>query len=337
MIQNAKIREWNVPSEKYHHEPELRGSPKLTIRAHIMAELLWNANRWRDGYESPESKALKTGSLYDCLLLTPAHWKGHYAVVPENAPRKPTKAQRNAKKPSADSLTAIEWWDDFIENNPGEIVTKDENDKVHGALDRLRRDVEISELIACCRRAVWITAEWHDKTTRLVIPLKCLIDLLPPSDHPVYSKAILDLKFVRCAAKRAFESDAMKFRHDIQAGFYEDMHNAATGECRTDFCHVIQENVKPFELRTPPPPMTQRFKDFGKLSYQAALRIYCDALVSGKWPGYERTIGANYTDCSDWFINPDSLYAPIHEPEAESEPEEEADETPAEADLYGAN
>ncbi len=323
MIQNAEIVGSDISPERYNVETEQRGSKSLTVRAHILSEILRNAQRWVKGYESPESKAKKFGSVLDCLLLTPTQWPKRYAVVPSDAPKKPTKAQINAKKPSPESVASIEWWDDFAAANPGEIVPQELNASVHSAINRLREDDMIRELLGSSLHSVMITAEWIDTQTGLTIPLKALLDIAPRADHSVFGGSLWDLKTTQNASPYSFSKDAQKYGYAIQAAFYLDLWNAATGEQRSDFGHVVVENYHPYEFRTPPPLLSQRFLGHGKLLYQRALAIYCKGVSTGEWPSYDKPNGDwPITDCDDWFLSAETVYDDIEEPE-ESVPEEQ--------------
>lgn len=330
MIQHAGIVASNVTPERYEAETEQRGSQKLTVRAHILSEILRNAQRWVKGYQSPESKSKAFGSMLDCLLLTPTQWPKRFAVIPSDAPKKPTKAQINAKKPSPESVAAIEWWDDFLAANPGEIVSQESNAAVHSAINRIREDKMIVDLLDSSLHAVMITAEWADPVTNIVIPLKALLDIVPPHDHPVFSNSVWDLKSTQNASPWNFSRDAQKYGYALQGAFYLDLWNAATGEIRSDFGHVVIENYHPYEFRTPPPLLSQRFLGHGRLLYNRALSIYCKALESGEWPSYDKRGGDwPITDCDDWWLSADTVYDDFeNEPEGDFPKDEPKDVTP---------
>lgn len=326
MIQNAQDVGDNTTPEKYNTETAERGNPEFVVRAHVLAEILRNAQRWVKGYESPESKAKKFGELLDCLLLTPMQWPKRYTVLPLDAPRRPSQRQIDAKKPSPETVAAIQWWAQFTREHPGETIADELNASVHAAIARLTADKANSELLRCSRRQVMIVAEWKDEATGLVVPMKCLIDLAPDGEHPVFGNALFDLKTTKHASPRQFARDAQAYRYDVQAALYLDLWNAAHGEQRSDFGHVVIENFHPYEFRTPPPLMTQRFIQFGRVSYQKALWIYCQGLQTGIWPSYDQA-GKSWplTDCEDWFLSMEHLYEEMQE---EEEPEEEEQTAP---------
>lgn len=329
MIKNAVIVGDNITPAVYNTEPSERGSKAYALRAHALAEILRNAKRWVRGYESPETKSMEFGTLYDCLLLEPFQFSKRFAILPPDAPRKPSERQINAKKPSPATVEAIEWWKEWLANNPGEIVKPELNASVHVAIHRLQEDNLICELIACSAKQVMVKAEWHDLPTGLVVPLKCLIDIVPDYEHPVFGNSLWDLKSTRNASPRFFARDAQRYMYHLQAGFYSDMFNAASGQNRSDFGHIVQEAYPPYEYRTPPPLLSQRFFNFGKLAYQSALSLYCRSLASGEWPSYDQQNSKSWplTDCEDWFLDMASIYQPI-EDEDEAEAEEETDAAP---------
>lgn len=315
MIKNAKIvSEYTLPAT-YEHEPEPRGSKKLTVRSHILAQMLHNPHRWVGGYESRDSESKEIGTMLDCLLLTPFHWPKRYGVLPAKAPRRPSERQINAKTQSESTLESIRFWEQWDREHKGvEIVTHEQNAQVHLMAGRLREDKLIAELIDVSRKSVWVAAEWHDTPTGLVIPIKGLLDIVPPADHPTFSNSIWDLKTCATAFPRLFARAAFRFNYHLQARLYLDLYNAATGEMRGDFGHVVIENVYPYEIRSKPPLMSQRFLDLGQWTYKRALEIYCQCLATGVWPGYD-PIGSQAkwpeTDAEEWMLTGEHLYPPL--------------------------
>ena len=68
--------------------------------------------------DSESSEAMKRGTAVHAMLFGTAR----VMTKPEGAPKKPSKAQRGAKKPSAPTLAAIEWWDAFELETRGALV-----------------------------------------------------------------------------------------------------------------------------------------------------------------------------------------------------------------------
>lgn len=325
MIQNARfVKDYTLASE-YAVETEKRGSPFFTVRAHILSEILRNTRRWRNGYESPASKAKKFGELYDCLLLTPKQWPERFCCTPATYTNK--KGEQSKWRNDERIAEVAEW----LEENRGKtVVSPDTNAAVHGALTVLRQDEMIADLIDGSQHQVWLAAEWQDKSTGLVVPIKALLDVVPRLNHPLFGDSIWDVKTTMNAGKRSFAGDACKYGYHRAAAWYLDLWNAATGEQRTQFGHIVQENFYPFEFRTPPPYLSQRAIELGRIEYNMALDVYCRALQTGEWPSYDRKSKEwPITEFPDWCFALDNVFDPIEE----GEPEESDDDKEPELDI----
>lgn len=107
----------NEPIDQYH------GRDFHTLGSTRIKDFLENGPRWWklryiDG-EIPDrdSDALKQGRMIDCLLTEPDKFADLFAVLPDDAPRKPSRTQREAKKPSPATVSAIAWWDKWLAEN----------------------------------------------------------------------------------------------------------------------------------------------------------------------------------------------------------------------------
>lgn len=90
----------------------------------LLARSPWH---YRNRLEVKQTRPMLCGSLVHCAQLEPDALASRYAVVPENAPRRPTFAQWNAKKPSESSVAAMAWWRDYeAQVNGRAVVSADE-------------------------------------------------------------------------------------------------------------------------------------------------------------------------------------------------------------------
>lgn len=317
---HAEVYKVGATPAEYCEEKEPRGSPRLTVRAHLLAEILRNPRRWRNGYESPESKSKQYGDVLDCLALSPMQWPRRFCVTPSEYQRDgERKTWRNDRRiPEVDR-----WW---LDHEGLEVVDDQTNGKVHAALSVLQSHPHASELLKSGVTQVWVRATYQDKATGIEIPVKCLIDLVPIVDHPLFGDWLVDLKTTASAHPGRFARDVFNYNYDLQAAWYLDLYNAATGENRTDFAHIVQENFPPYETRVP--VLGRRFVERGRLRYRAALELYCRCVCSGQWPGYDSS-GTQWpiTEPEEWMLSFENVYpADFGKQEQESE-EPELEET----------
>lgn len=292
-FQNAHIISRNTNSADYREAHNIpRGDPKFPVSPSMLKLFAPCAKKWLDGYTPKDTKAKKWGNLLDTLLLTPDQFSERYAVIPDDAPRKPNSRQREARRPSADTLLAIEWWDDWNAKNEGKIVIDEETHELaSAAIMRLQADPTVKAFVEQSDTQVWVAGEWNDKDTGLVIPVRCLIDLEPRGDSE-FGKCLGDLKSTRSAALRPFLRDAFNMGHHIQAAFDMDLYRAAEPERDiVEWCLIVQENYEPWQvgrrLMTDDPTDPTNFLDLGRLTYKRMLRNYCVCLKTGVWPDFD--------------------------------------------------
>ncbi len=80
------------------------------------------------------------GLALDCLLTEGEEALAlRFPTVPDDSPKRPTKAQRNAKKPAPATIEAIKWWDEFEATFPNaEIISPDDHVILHELADSIR-------------------------------------------------------------------------------------------------------------------------------------------------------------------------------------------------------
>lgn len=75
--------------------------------------------------DKKQTPAMVFGSLFHCMVLEPDEVEGRYIVEPEDAPRRPSERQINAKKKSDSTLESIAFWESFSEQAQGkEVVSR---------------------------------------------------------------------------------------------------------------------------------------------------------------------------------------------------------------------
>ena len=111
-------------SETYHASPDLSHSKLEDFR---FREAYFHGRHVIKTIPVERTKPLVTGAALHCYGLEGIEaFNRQFAVVPEDAPKRPSVAQLRAKNPSAESLAAIQYWHDFKAAASGrEIIDAD--------------------------------------------------------------------------------------------------------------------------------------------------------------------------------------------------------------------
>jgi exodeoxyribonuclease VIII len=95
---------------------------------------------------------------------------------------------------------------------------------------------------------------------------------------------ILDLKKTQDARPSGFSRTVATYRYHVQAAFYSDVYQWATGQKAQSFRFIVVEESLPHAC------MVYRLDDFsleeGRRVYRQALNLYAECLESDKWDAY---------------------------------------------------
>ena len=101
---------------------DFRKSPLLYFRKYVEQSIP------RD----PMSDAFLTGQGAHVLTLEGwDEYRRQFVIAPNDAPKYPTSAQRNAKKPSEETIAAIAYWDEFEKNTKGKHRITPADERLH--------------------------------------------------------------------------------------------------------------------------------------------------------------------------------------------------------------
>lgn len=147
-----------MPIGKYHKSAP-RWWSKSTLRLYQSMGAPWMGLYLQDLVEAPQPDGTEQGSALDCLLTEGlGTFLTRYPRRPPGAPKRPTKAQLTAKKPSQESIDAIAYWKAWDAANPGAIILSDEDHAIlqeaAAAVRRLPcwKEIEESQAQATVRR-----------------------------------------------------------------------------------------------------------------------------------------------------------------------------------------
>jgi hypothetical protein len=289
-FKNAKRHE-GVADPLVYHAPQTvkRGDPAFVMTSTQLRAFAQCPDKWINGFEFAGSKSTDFGSLLDCRLLTPQLFDQRYVVKPETY----TNEDGEVKPWNGNSKTCKAW---IADHDGFEFVTVEQLAEVDLAISRLNSKPTIKAFLESCDRQVLCTAEWHDKKTGLVIPVKCLLDLVPRVDTE-FAGNLGDLKSTRSAALIAFSMDCFKMGYHVQSAFYRDIYVTATGEDRNTCVYILCENMSTRSSRASG-SLSQDFYTLGHASYVLMLENYCQCLKSNQWPDYEQ----NDEAVGDWNL-----------------------------------
>lgn len=223
------------------------------------------------------------GTLAHCSILEPDQFGKRYVVVPNDAPRRPTDAQWNAKNPSPESITSMAWWKDFNERHADKrVITAAQYDTAMRQGDSVRALPEIAEALG--RGMPEVSAFWVDPETGE--PCRCRPDWV--AKYSGNGVVLLDVKTFNVASADEFRRQVHRKRYHVQDAFYTDGHELATGLKTLGFVFVVVETEWPYAANAL--MLTERSREQGRRDYRRNLDTYAACRRSGVWPGYGSTI-----------------------------------------------
>ena len=145
----------HIPRTTYDNIPAMSSSViKKWLRLQSTPSVFkyWLDNRWD---ETP-TESLLIGSALDCMRLD-GLFSAMFTTVPPDAPRRPSKSQVNAKKPSPETLGAIAWWDKFQKENQGKtLLSTDQLRRVIGMNKALGANLGLDGVFQHCKKSVLV-------------------------------------------------------------------------------------------------------------------------------------------------------------------------------------
>jgi len=247
--------------------------------AHYFAEYLDPA---RPPKKNDETPARLVGHLAHCAILEPDQFDRRYAVLPADAPRRPSSTQWNAKNPSADSLAAMAWWRDWQAKNEGKtVVTHEQREAALRQAESVRRIPDIREALERGRPEV--SAYWTDPATGVLC--RCRPDWV----HEAGSGVILvDVKTYSSADPFEFARQIPRMRYEVQAAYYTNGFALAADADVLAFLFLVVETEYPYAASAV--MLDDDALAQGCVTYHRNLETYVQCLKTGQWPGYPTAI-----------------------------------------------
>lgn len=224
-----------IPAELYHQRvlgvvnkgalDELARTP-----AHYRA--------WVDQVEGEETPALAFGRALHCAVLEPELFARSYvAAATEHPYRRPTPLQRNAKKPSQETLDAIAYWDDWNARMAGKTeISAEDAERIRAMCRAINADPYAGKLFQ--GGVAEATAVWNDPRNGLLC--KARMDYYLPA-----MGIVVDLKTTDDASDAGFARSIANYRYHVQHAHYASAF-AATGNELRAFLFVAIEKEPPY-------------------------------------------------------------------------------------------
>lgn len=243
--------------------------------------------------DDESSTALDFGHGFHCATLEPEKFARTYCVLPNDAPRRPTQAQWNAKKPSPESQQAMDWWRVWMTDNQGRtVLSANDYDMIQGMAGSARANlleipngkgkvIEIvgGELFDMCEKEV--TYYWTDPRTGLQCKSRVDLDCAELEFGG-------DLKSTIDASPEGFARGITRYRYHQQHAHYCDGRSIVTGKPWKNFLFFACEKAKPHV-----PGVYQvnaMAEERGFELRNRALDTLKVCIETGKWPPYSNKI-----------------------------------------------
>lgn len=234
-------------------------------------------SRYVDPAREPEppTDAMQLGTALHTAVLEPELWAEQIILPPTDAPKRPSITQRNAAKPSAATLEAIEFWDAFDQEAAGKILlSREDGERVQAMAAAVRQHPAAGFLLGNggVREQSYL---WTDPATGL--ECKCR-----PDFHTADRRIVADVKTTEDASPAGFARSVAKFRYHVQAAFYGDALEAE------QFLFIAVEKRKPFLVAVY--AASAAMVEQGRAEAAANLQLIADCRSTDRWPGYSDTV-----------------------------------------------
>ncbi len=263
----------------------------------------WLASADEDDDDTP---AMLFGRLVECLEMSPETFDDLFEVHPANYPCDPTKRDPRTEKPWTTRADYCKEWEEERRQDGLTPISPKLKAKADAAVKAAQACGPRAELVACSKKQVHVVGEWQDRATQLVIPIRCLIDLVPDAKNPTWGKALGNSKTARNGDPNTLARVIDDLGYDAGAALDTDLYTKATGQDRTDYLIPVQENTPPYHVVFPMPALSAEFITYGRCKYQIALREYAQCLATKHWPSYSTGGRLVVNGCQ--YISPDTLW-----------------------------
>lgn len=269
-----------MSNDEYHARPEFSSSQ---LKDMLRSGAHFYSNHVLKEVERESKTAMDFGTLAHTLFLEPDQFEAEFAVLPEDAPKRPTETMLKAKNPSPDTLGKIAFWENFEAEHAGKIIVTAE--QIQGAqrivenLKQLSMYAEMQNNFGMAEASIFFT----DPAFGLSLRIRKDYHIPPCKAFPF--GLILDLKTTTDARPNAFSKKCGDFGYDLSAAMYrEGFQEYYRTEQKPPFIFLVAESSIPFNVKQY--QASELFLSVGETRYNKAKELLAESLLINEWDGY---------------------------------------------------
>ena len=257
----------DMSNEEYHAHPSISKSG-LDLIAKTPAHYYFEKINENEELKRERTKSLDVGTAFHYLALEPGSFDDHIAIDPDNWPTKKECGR-----------TIEEQRQEFADKHPGKIILRPGNmDNMHNMAQSIRNHPAARYLLqgkGMVEPSIFAREMIHD------------VDCRVRPDWLREDGLIIDLKTTKDASPSGFDKAIWNYRYHVQAAFYMDMYEIATGKKAAGFVLIPVENNPPFLAGEP--VLLEEGDDWinlGRRAYMENIETYARCVAANEWPGY---------------------------------------------------
>lgn len=265
----------NMSNDAYHSHPAISRSMLNDI---AVSPFYFHAMNLSPNRPAKKDKAsFKMGTLLHTTVLEPSEVNVRYAMKPAGM-NLTTKAGK-------------EWAESEAE---GRIIVS--SAEFQAVLD-MEKSLKAVPIIASCLASGMAEATLFSTDETTGLDLRIRPDFIHETGEG--SVILLDLKTTSDASPRGFAKSVANFRYHVQAAYYTDVYQQATGRRVHDFIFGVVESEYPYAAACY--SLSTTAMERGRALYRADLRLLKYCMELDDWPAYG--LDLQVLDLPVWALN----------------------------------
>lgn len=289
--------QYDIPMEVYHTQccdgPSVSSSGLRKILLQSPADFWAFSDLNEDRFDAEENDAFNFGRAAHALLLGDEDFRSRFAVIPDDAPPRPTVAQIRAAaegRMTASSQERFDFWAPFDARNAGKTLIKESELDEIGHIRLALQSHEIVPLLM--EGEAEQSLIWKDEKTG--IWLKSRLDMLSATGD------LADIKSTSQRDPKLLMRDIRLHGYDLQLSLATMALEAIHGVPFTPETYEGKAAILLFIYKKPPfhimpVQVTYEALHWGRIKCRAAIDLMAKCMMEGYWPGPMEHIG-QYTD-----------------------------------------